>query len=321
MIGPMHLVARLESRPDQVGAWLVSPAADGETFTIIDASLQDVTLNRVRADLETGRIRHAWFLSKHIVDLYRNLLRGMDYLLRTTPKPHAVNISVGPSMKHAPLDPADPIHTIFHNATQKGLFIVVAHGNEGNPDGSRDGIINPWAATDYAISVGACDDDGTAIWPNSSRGLMNVRATWPDLVAPCWSGLDPSVRGTSFAAPRVAEAAAKIIHFLQLFAAEAGPDVAMILTVPKDTFIACRAMGRRMAGELMYIDGAGAATFRFDPTPSPNLVRQLLRDFTRPVPGALPHIAGAGMLDSARLNAFFGAFKVGDAKFLDIDII
>jgi len=131
LIGPKRLLAQLEARETRSGAWLVTPAIEGEAFEVIDAALHYTTLRKVKANLAAGQIRAAWFLSKHIVDFYRNLLRSLDYLIRTTPKPHVVNISLGPSMKYAPIDPDDPIHFIVRNATIKGLFIVAAQGNEG----------------------------------------------------------------------------------------------------------------------------------------------------------------------------------------------
>jgi hypothetical protein len=321
VIGPKRLISQLESRADRVGAWLVSPPLGGESFAVINYSLERSTLRKIRSALEQGQIRVAWFLSRHVADNYGTLLRSLDYLLRNAPKPHAVNLSLGPSMKHAPLDIDDPIHSIVEAATNSGMFLVVAHGNEGAADGSRDGIINPWASPRWAVGVGACNAEGTAVMPYSSRGTKDYPETWPDLVAPGTSEVDPSQVGTSFAAPRVTAAVDQIIHFLRCFAKEAGPDMALKLRIPEDTIIAGQAMGPRLAGRRLPWDEDGYPVFEFDPTPRPALVRQLLRDFTRPITGAPPHVAGAGALDSTRLYHDLGDFGRSPSSILSIKVL
>jgi subtilisin family serine protease len=321
VIGPRRIIPRLEDRADHGGAWLVSPPMDGERFSIIEASLEQASLRVIQGAVGQSRIRVAWYLNEHVADLYRHLLRSLDYLLRNVPKPHVVNLSLGPPMKHAPLDPEDPIHVIVDAATKAGMLLVLAHGNAGAADGSKDGIINPWASPRWAIGVGACNAEGTEVMPSSSRGAADRPETWPDLVAPGFAELDPTRVGTSYAAPRVVAAADQIIHFLRGFVREAGPEMALKLRVPKETVAAGLALGPRMAGRRLPWDEDGCPVFEYDPTSGPALVRQLLRDFTRPLPGVGPHVAGAGVLDGDRLYDELGVFGRSTAKILPIRIL
>jgi len=165
-----------------------------------------------------------------------------------------------------------------------------------------------------------CSDDALKVMPYSSRGVPDKRETWPDLVAPGKSGLDPLKEGTSFAAPRVAEAVAQIIHLLKAYREQAGTKSALKLSIPEDTLAAGVALGPRLAGKRLPWDEDGLPTFEFDPAPAPKLVKQLLRDFTRPVPGAQPHEVGAGALDSTRLRHELSGFERVDAKILSINV-
>jgi Subtilase family len=126
-------------------------------------------------------------------------------------------ISVSMSF-HADYDPADPLHVATKAATERGISVVVAAGNDGPAaDSLQELARDPWV-----ISVGATDGAGVLL-PSSSRGSRSVPG--PTLVADgtpgglrykavvTFSDGEPVERaypqehaGTSFAAPRVANA-------------------------------------------------------------------------------------------------------------------
>jgi hypothetical protein len=78
-------------------------------------------------------------------------------------------------------------------------LVVIAAGNRG----SQAAAMNPWAASEGSLAVGATEDEaGARLAPYSSRGSPDNQVRGPDVVT--WGETRSGARGTSFAAPRVA---------------------------------------------------------------------------------------------------------------------
>ena len=95
------------------------------------------------------------------------------------------------------LDRGAPVPVATEVASRQ-MLVIVAAGNGGERDDLTD-TRSPWARAEWVLPVGATEDEaGLRIASYSGRG-----AEGPQLVAWGASGLDESVIGTSFAAPRV----------------------------------------------------------------------------------------------------------------------
>jgi hypothetical protein len=107
-----------------------------------------------------------------------------------------INLSVQPAGVIHEVN--DPVLFAFAAISQTHL-IVVAAGNGGPKPAS----LNPWAASEAVLSVGATDDEeGSRLWDRSSRGNPDGKSRGPDLVA--WGQATSGDFGTSYAAPNVA---------------------------------------------------------------------------------------------------------------------
>jgi len=114
--------------------------------------------------------------------------------------PAALNLSWGVSPSK-PFLPNDPVNVATRLAART-LPVVIALGNFSK--GVTE-TASAWAAAQCVISVGATDSaTGGVLLDSSSRGNPSQPGTGPTVVAYGASALDDSVRGTSFAAPRVA---------------------------------------------------------------------------------------------------------------------
>jgi Subtilase family len=140
-----------------------------------------------------------------------NLLAVLDWMIGLGVD--VISLSVG---FHAAPNPADPLHVATRTASDRGISVVVAAGNDGPADDSLQELArDPWV-----IAVGAAGPDGAAL-ASSSRGSASVPgpAVLADGSPPglhyqalvTFSDGEPEVRsyppehpGTSFAAPRVA---------------------------------------------------------------------------------------------------------------------
>ena len=127
-----------------------------------------------------------------------------------------INMSLGGSTWYI-----DPLYVAVKRATELGVIVVVAAGNEGEDIGSMS--VGSPGDIEYAITVGATNVGGTAVKSYSSYG-PNVRfSVKPDIVAP--SGIDviwippaeyvSGAEGTSFSSPHVAGAAALLVQYLE----------------------------------------------------------------------------------------------------------
>jgi hypothetical protein len=219
-----------------------------------------------------------------------------------------VNMSLGTTTVGHPSVAGDIVNLATLGASSE-VLVVVAAGNCG--DYGADSM-SAWAQPEWVLSVGATDDaDGRQLASYSGRGSPG-----PDLVALGRSQLDENRRGTSFAAPRVTHLAKLVVTAF----AELGREVRLAqgmdpTGVPAVGYALIDGFGdelwwgreeatgwqalpllgthRDVVAEIVGLTGP-ALTIRT----TPQIVREVLVDAARPIPGAEPSEAGAGFVDS-----------------------
>lgn len=147
---------------------------------------------------------------------YYPIIKGIEHVVqkRTEYQIRVANISLGPFPPHQakPFVENDPVNLATKSASEQGIVVVVAAGNQG----PKNGTMNPWAAAPWVIAVGAAVDEKT-LADFSSRGDPNDSLHIPTLVA---RGVDikfedETLSGTSFAAAKTSFLACVCIEFIE----------------------------------------------------------------------------------------------------------
>ncbi len=233
-----------------------------------------------------------------------------------------VNMSLGTTTVEFPTALND-LPNLATGAASSQVLVVVAAGNCGQRPGDT---MSAWARPDWVMSVGATDDaEGTRLAPYSSRGDPG-----PDLVAHGQSDLNPKMRRTSFAAPRVTHLARVVVAALcqlgsELAVARGNERVGVpaigrgiiddfgdeIWWQPASAtaFMALPLLGVRPDVVSAMVD-TGAAELSVRTTPA--VVRDVLLTAARPVPGATSSEVGAGFVDLDLIVARLGALTAAD---------
>lgn len=127
-----------------------------------------------------------------------------------------INMSIGGGTWYV-----DPIYYAVKAATENGVVVVVAAGNEGDAIGSMS--IGSPGDIEYAITVAATNVGGTAVKGYSSYGPTVRFSVKPDIAGPSGTAIiwippanyQASAEGTSFSSPHVAGAAALLADYLK----------------------------------------------------------------------------------------------------------
>ncbi len=360
-LGPPDKRDALLARPGQVFRFIVTPepGASPALAPVIAATGGAAPLPllggwavetevRIAAGLaDLPGVAGVWYLHPDLADVYVGIIGALGRLtLPDRPKPAVANISLGPPARLMPMRiwPDEPMSRATENAARQGVVPVLAVGNFGAPDGTRDGWVNPWSLPEWVISVGAGSEDGRTLWDRSSRGDPADPETWPDVIAhgvdsigawptgveksaarrardeshpvflarvpPEQRGLYTIDTGTSFAAPVVTGAASQIAHFVQGAIARAGarePGARLFeLTMTRAKWE--RSLRRpRLTGGM--VDGRGGeVVVRYGIDTPWRLIKQLLIDTAIDMPGYAMHEVGAGFVSRSLVDAQFGAF-------------
>ncbi len=115
------------------------------------------------------------------------------------------NLSLGSSR-----DPGGIVHTAFDNAEAKGIVIVAAAGNDGNPRGKGNNVGYP-ARYDSVIAVAATDKNDKRASFSSTGDTVELAAPGVSINSTSLEGGYVAWNGTSMACPHVAGTAALVI--------------------------------------------------------------------------------------------------------------
>jgi len=136
---------------------------------------------------------------------YSDIVAAMEWSV--TNGIHVVNLSLG-----SVSDPGTTVRQAFDSAAAKGLVIVAAAGNEGNPEGTGDNVIYP-ARYDSVIAVAALDSANRRASFSSTGPAVELSAPGVSILSLQHNGTGYVYKsGTSMASPHVAGAAALLIH-------------------------------------------------------------------------------------------------------------
>ena len=318
----------------------------GRSLPLIDGRALRASYAQARAMAEHPGVTLLWAYDSDLFEPVVGVISGLEYALRNGAR--VASLSMGPPKAVAALmrhDPDEPLNRATRAATDAGMVVVIAIGNYG----PEEGVVNPWCA-DWTINVGAADAKGTALAPFSARGrpgdtdrptlvapgidVLTIHPgtrpktdadlaretgspTFHDIVPPDLRDLHTVVSGTSFATPQVAEMAGQIVWCLdhQRRLAQAGWQ--------KSVAVPLRGMpgfGRqfpRLAGTL----GPDIAVYPVEAFEGPmrgRMVKQILIDLARSVPGCLPHQIGAGFVHSAIIKAAFSDFEIPPTRIMAV---
>ncbi len=114
------------------------------------------------------------YVHESAIASYIPILRSID-ALGDAQYPMVANISLAPEPR--PADLREPIHVATRIMAAGGHVVVFAAGNAG----PQVDTLSPWSVAPWTICVGATDELGSKLWPNSSVGVPG--RTGPDVVA------------------------------------------------------------------------------------------------------------------------------------------
>ncbi len=145
---------------------------------------------------------------------YVSILAGWDELIGRLHSHQgiAVNFSLGPVAGSGnTFDAHEPANRATWMASQSGLVVVVAAGNNGE---HGNDTLTRWAKAPWVVAVGASDRKGRTVQPYSSRGVPDQIEGRPTVVAPGFRNfLAADDEGTSFAAQHVTDVAHLLLRF------------------------------------------------------------------------------------------------------------
>jgi hypothetical protein len=243
-------------------------------------------------------------------DIYGGAVVG-DVVTKPALMP-VINFSVGPVSSRFPHRVDDPVNLATLSIAHEQL-VVVAAGNEGPEQGET---MSAWAESEWVLAVGGTSDRaGTLLAETSSRGVAERPSSGPDVVAYGASELNEALTGTSFAAPRVVRLAmlvsAAILQLRRPWLASLGAVVqgtelvgSGFIDVDYEALVRQFAkrdglppVGLQESDARECFDIVLRSGVELPVVGDPRLVRRILIQAARPIPGYGEHEVGAGFLD------------------------
>ena len=376
-LGPPEVIEALHDQADDVLPFIVRgdsaalkaardlAKSDVEIGPVRDLSLIDgiglaLSAKDAQALSQREDIIQVWYLHRWLYAEYVNIIRSMQYVIKTAPAPVVLNISLGPPAALMPMSAheEEPMNLATRIAAERGYIPIFAIGNYYTPQSPNPGVVSPWCLPEWVICVGAANQDKTAVFAQSARGLQSNPETWPDVVAngvdviSTWpvdlqksadqrqhdeanaqfmSTIRPDQRdgyttmsGSSQATAQVSRAATQIVYFLKSVM-QAAPNVKagdrlFSLVMPADNLQRAGSGTKRLTGDVGQPTAQGIeVTYRMV-TPW-KLVKQLLIDTALPMPGFDPSAVGNGFVDPEYVDTQFGAFGQARGKILPVKAI
>ena len=262
--------------------WPVETLGDfiDASYMYVFADFSLVSMLTQKTDIEA--IRELPFVSfAHAVsdDMglgYLRMIKGMQRSLAG--QADVVNMSLEP-LKPYKYDEREALNVASKALFECQIVCVVAAGNFG----PADDTMNPWAVAPWVIGVGAADSEGKKLWEGSSRGVPGDPVNHPTVVAPginikAAKPLDPtrpdrgSVTGSSPATAHVSGLAARLYE---------------------------------LVNSMISSDHAAEPSTSPDRLNRAAIVRRLLIDMARPMPGYDVHEVGAGFVSASVADSYF----------------
>lgn len=170
-------------------------------------------------------------------------------------------------------DPHDPVNIATQQLHDAGITVVFAAGNSG----ANTNTLNTYSVAPWVIGVAAGEKDGHTVAFFSSRGIPGDSFYHPTLTAP----------GYLIASDRTATGAFVNGGSTATDAAFIAPQYLPYYTV---------ASGTSMAAP--HVAGTIALIVQANPSLTPDVIKRVLINTARPIPGAQEYAAGAGYLDA-----------------------
>ena len=227
-----------------------------------------------------------------------------------------LNISLGTFARDYPFMLNDIVNIATWGAAHNQL-VVVSAGNCGRHKDVE--TMSAWAEAPWVLSVGATSDpEGLHLADYSSRGSPGNPESGPDLVAWGSSALDTKMVGTSFAAPKVSvfamictAAILQLRHAVQVVNKEDVEGVRLVgcgfvdnygSEIFYDSEPRIELPGLPVVGPIFdniaeIASAASNVDVSLDIRGNEGILRKMLLDAARPVPGYQQHEVGAGFLD------------------------
>jgi hypothetical protein len=178
--------------------------------TTTDSSPEDIPHGTLVAKTIVAQYRNVQLVNAKVLDTQgaatvKGLIAAIEWSVEQNCS--VINLSLGSSPAYG-----DPLERVVKWAFERGVVVVAACGNEGESGLAGTSISSPSLFT-HCISVAAIDEEGVPE-DYSSTGPTSDHIMKPDIAA-LGSVETPNAIyfGTSFAAPRVAGAAAEIIAY------------------------------------------------------------------------------------------------------------
>jgi hypothetical protein len=229
-----------------------------------------------------------------------------------------ISISYGPGR----FDPYEPLNVATKAATDAGHVFVFASGN----DGARgEGTLSRWSVAPWVIGVVASDQAGTRLWPHSSVGWPGDKIHHPTVVAPGENIPVPANLPLSAHANRVMAVmldwtpkAGEVAKY-ESGSSLATPLVSRICGITMRWFGALQFVVEHIeAGmvkpekgwpifDLLSVLRRYGIEWQIRVTPA--LVKQILIDMARPMPGHAPYQVGAGFVDEQVAASYLKRFS------------
>jgi hypothetical protein len=234
----------------------------------------------------------------------------------------AISMSLGTS-EFDRYDSEHPVNVATRVAAAK-FPVVMAAGNVPPAPDLRE-TLSAYAQAPWVISVAATDSiDGGPIRDHSASGDPADPSTWPTFAAFGASRLDESVRGTSFAAPRVSHELCVFCSFVLTLQALAttGRGVPRVFAGIIDRRIGLMDLQVALSALPLsgidrealrgVLDALGSAGIAVDLEPTPSVLRRLLLASARPLPSVPAHRAAHGFIGEAGTRALLTGFTGSD---------
>lgn len=313
---------------EEIGATLIEP------LRFIDTYFVDIPTDSLQTVAMNPSVLYVGFRK------YRPVVLGIEWGIRQMKRYHirVMNISHGPHYATKRFVADDPVNLATKRAYDHGIVVVVAAGNWG----PENGTLNPWSAAPWVIGVGVATSR-TKLASISSRGdpndllhiptVVTLGEFTPEEIKQHEKPIPPAGPHTSFAAPQVSilvlvciefiETLQSFLRFLhqpsQTIAERVRNEhcIAMIDTGinHRDKFKKSivggryRVLSQPLRKKLINLEEfLQNEKIPYAVSPTPDVIKNMLKAMAIPVMGTKPHEVGAGYVDEDTASHYLSSF-------------